>query len=132
MADKVDDIEATIGKLQAAVFHNSEITTHKSIVSSSGVKDKEKPPEEKSGQQGENLTSPSYVKAEGRTAFKRPHPTLWELAQVLIEQNYYEGREYCDKAGDITKKIHVEVPDSEGRIESLSIFRQACFFRKIF
>ena len=49
MADKVDDIEATIGKLQAAVFHNSEITTHKSIVSSSGVKDKEKPPEEKSG-----------------------------------------------------------------------------------
>ena len=34
-----------------------------------------------------------------------------------MEQNYYEGREYCDEVGDITKKIRVEVPNVEGRID---------------
>ena len=117
MADRVDSLEAIVGKLQAAVFHNSEITAHKSVASSSGVKDKEKPSEEKSGQQGEDLTSPSHVKAEGRTAFERPHPIVWELAQKLMEQNYYKRREYRDEAEDITKKVRVQVPNFEGRID---------------
>lgn len=58
MVDRVDALEVTVRKLQAAVFNNSEITAHKSVVSSRCVKDKEKPSEEKFGQQGEDLTSP--------------------------------------------------------------------------
>lgn len=117
MVDRVDALELTVRKLQAPVLNNSEIIAHKFVVSSNGVKDKEKPSEEKFGQQGEDLTSPSCVKAEGRIAFERPHPTLWELEQELMEQNYYERHEYRDEVGDITKKIHVEVPEFEERID---------------
>lgn len=34
-----------------------------------------------------------------------------------MEQNYYERHEYRDEAGDITKKICVEVPEFEERID---------------
>ena len=34
-----------------------------------------------------------------------------------MEQNYYKRREYRDEAEDITKKVRVEVPNFEGRID---------------
>ena len=34
-----------------------------------------------------------------------------------MEQNNHERCDYCDKAQDITKKVHVEVLDFDGRID---------------
>ena len=34
-----------------------------------------------------------------------------------MEQNNHERCDYCDEARDITKKVHVEVLDFDGRID---------------
>ena len=49
-----------------------------------------------------------------------------------MEQNYYEGREYCDEAGDITKKIRVEVPNVEGRIDPQVFLDQLASLERYF
>lgn len=43
-----------------------------------------------------------------------PQSTLANWTRELLERDYYEPR---DTAGDITKKVRVDVPDSDGRLD---------------
>jgi hypothetical protein len=100
-------LEAKFEELQAGLLHKGRNSVNKSDPSSSSTKDKERPLEEKAGQQREDPISPPYVKTGGTNTFERPRVTLFDIAQDLMEHNYYDRHDHRNDAGDITKKVCV-------------------------
>ena len=99
-----------IEELLAGTHYKNEISVNKLDPSSSGLKNKERSLEGNTKKQSENHTSPPHV---NHILLK----DLLDMAQELVEQNYYEKHNSFEEVGDIVKKVRIQVSDCAKKID---------------